>query len=91
MIVTVTLDDDTVARLDELIADGVFPDRASALREGVERLHAGGAELALSLADLDAALAEGLEDAEAGRVSPAEEVFAELKARYRSSVPQPIR
>jgi len=36
------------------------------------------------LAELDAALARGIADAEAGRVVPAEEVFAELRARYQA-------
>ena len=35
------------------------------------------------LAELDAALARGMADAEAGRVVPAEEVFAELRGRYQ--------
>ena len=35
-----------------------------------------------ALAALDAALERGLADADAGRVHDADEVFAELKARY---------
>jgi antitoxin ParD1/3/4 len=42
------------------------------------------AEREKRLEALDAALARGVADAEAGRVHPAEEVFAELTARYRA-------
>jgi antitoxin ParD1/3/4 len=36
------------------------------------------------LAALDAALARGIADVKAGRVIPAEEVFARLEAKYRA-------
>ncbi|TBW32837.1 DUF1778 domain-containing protein [Siculibacillus lacustris] len=40
---------------------------------------------------LDAALARGIADAEAGRVRPVDEVFSELKARYANNDPAPSR
>jgi antitoxin ParD1/3/4 len=36
------------------------------------------------LAELDSAIARGIANAEAGRVIPADEVFAELRARYQA-------
>lgn len=36
------------------------------------------------LAALDAALAQGISDADAGRVKPAEEVFDRLEAKYKA-------
>ena len=36
------------------------------------------------LAAVDGAIARGLDDAEAGRTRPAEEVFARLERKYRS-------
>jgi antitoxin ParD1/3/4 len=36
------------------------------------------------LATLDAAIARGLADADAGRVKPASEVFDRLEAKYRA-------
>jgi antitoxin ParD1/3/4 len=39
----------------------------------------------LRLATLDAALARGLADAEAGCTTPAAEVFDRLEAKYRSA------
>lgn len=41
------------------------------------------------LAALDEAIARGLADVEAGRVSPADEVFARLKAKYRAAANRP--
>ncbi|WP_043540365.1 hypothetical protein [Salinarimonas rosea] len=41
------------------------------------------------LADLDAAVARSLAEADAGLGLPAHDVFAELKARYRIDPPHP--
>ena len=45
-------------------------------------------EIRIARAKLDAALAEGLADIKAGRVSDAEEVFARLEERYRNWPPK---
>ena len=42
------------------------------------------ADLDRRLAALDAALAQGISDANAGRVKPAEDVFARLEAKYKA-------
>ena len=38
------------------------------------------------LRDLDAAIARGLADSEAGRIIPAEDVFAELEAKFQQMI-----
>ena len=50
------------------------------LREGVRLVQ----EREARLAALDASIARGLADAEAGRVKPAAEVFDRLEAKYRA-------
>jgi antitoxin ParD1/3/4 len=49
------------------------------LREGVRLVQ----EREAKLAALDAAVAQGLADAEAARVKPADEVFERLSHKYR--------
>jgi antitoxin ParD1/3/4 len=67
----------TVAKL---VKQGRYNSKSEVLREGIRLVE----EREKQLAKLDAALARGLADVEAGRVRPASEVFAELKARYRA-------
>lgn len=62
-----------------LVQSGRYNSKSEVLREGVRLLEEREKRLAL----LDAALARGLADADAGRVRPADEVFEELKERYR--------
>ena len=64
----------------KLIASGRNNSKSEVLREGLRLLH----ERETRLASLDAALVRGIADADAGRVTPAEEVFATLRARYKS-------
>jgi antitoxin ParD1/3/4 len=64
--------------VDELVKSGRYNSRSEVLREGVRLVE----EREKRLAALDAALARGLADAEAGRVKPIEEVAARLKAKY---------
>ncbi|MBO9544638.1 type II toxin-antitoxin system ParD family antitoxin [Caulobacter sp.] len=64
------------AVVDDLIAKGRYRSRSEVLREGVRLVQ----ERETRLAALEAALAEGLADIEAGRIYPMEEVFAELEA-----------
>lgn len=65
--------------VDRLVKSGRFNSKSEVLREGIRLLDEREKHLAL----LDAALARGTADAEAGRVRPADVVFDELKARYR--------
>lgn len=61
-----------------LVKAGRYNSKSEVLREGVRLLQ----ERETRLAALDAALARGLADAEAGRVKPAKEVFDRLRAKY---------
>ncbi|CAN7287519.1 type II toxin-antitoxin system ParD family antitoxin [Phyllobacterium sp. LjRoot231] len=61
-----------------LVESGRYNSKSEVLREGIRLLD----EREKRLEALDAALARGLADVEAGRVRPAKDVFDELKARY---------
>ena len=63
-----------------LLEEGRYGSKSEVLREGVRLVQEREARLAV----LDAAIARGLADADAGRVKPAEEVFARLEAKYRA-------
>ncbi len=63
----------------KLVESGRYNSKSEVLREGIRLVE----EREKRLAALDAALARGLADVEAGRVRPAKDVFDELKDRYR--------
>lgn len=63
----------------ELVTKGRYNSKSEVLREGVRLVQ----DREARLAAMDAAVAEGLTDIEAGRVTPAEEVFDRLEAKYR--------
>ncbi|MBL0375122.1 type II toxin-antitoxin system ParD family antitoxin [Rhizobium sp. KVB221] len=65
--------------VDWLVESGRYNSKSEVLREGVRLVE----EREKRLAALDAELAKGLADVEAGRVRPAADVFDELKERYR--------
>jgi antitoxin ParD1/3/4 len=77
---SVNLGNKLEAFVTKLVASGRYNSKSEVLREGLRLLH----EREARLATLDAALARGIADADAGRVTPAEQVFAKLRARYRS-------
>jgi antitoxin ParD1/3/4 len=62
-----------------LVASGRYNSKSEVLREGVRLLR----ERELRLSVLDATIARGLADAEAGRIKPAVEIFDRLEAKYR--------
>lgn len=64
--------------VNELVATGRFSSKNEVLQEGLRLLD----EREKKLAALDAALARGLADIDAGRMRPVDEVFDELRARY---------
>ncbi|MGB3418165.1 MAG: type II toxin-antitoxin system ParD family antitoxin [Mesorhizobium sp.] len=64
--------------VNELVGTGRYNSKSEVLREGVRLVQ----EREQRLATLDAALAKGIADADAGRVKPAEEVFDRLEAKY---------
>ena len=61
-----------------LVATGRYNSKSEVLREGVRIIH----ERESRLAALDAALARGLAEADAGLFIPADEVFDRLEAKY---------
>ncbi|CAM5449471.1 hypothetical protein ATER59S_02820 [Aquamicrobium terrae] len=64
--------------VNELVSTGRYNSKSEVLREGVRLVQ----EREARLAALDAALAKGIADADAGRVKPADEVFDRLEAKY---------
>ena len=62
----------------ELVSKGRYNSKSEVLREGVRLVQ----ERESRLATMDAAIARGIADIEAGRVKPAEEVLQRLKNKY---------
>ena len=66
----------------DLVKNGRYNSKSEVLREGVRLVQ----EREAALARLDAAPARGIADADAGRFRPAEDVFAELRAKYEAMI-----
>lgn len=62
------------------VKSGRYDSKSEVLREGARLVQ----EREARLAALDAALARGIADADAGRVKPAAEVFDRLEAKYQA-------
>ena len=84
MAISVDLGKKLESTVSKLVSKGRYNSKSEVLREGVRLVE----EREKRLAELDAALARGMADADAGRVSPAEDVFDRLEARYRNWPPQ---
>ncbi|WP_199556382.1 type II toxin-antitoxin system ParD family antitoxin [Sandaracinobacteroides hominis] len=63
-----------------LVSTGRYNSKSEVLREGVRLIQ----DREARLAALDASIARGLADAEAGRTAPADMVFDRLEAKYRA-------
>lgn len=63
-----------------LVETGRYNSKSEILREGVRLIQ----ERETRLAALDASIARGIGDADAGRTTPAEDVFDRLEAKYRA-------
>jgi antitoxin ParD1/3/4 len=63
--------------VNQLVKSGRYNSKSEVLREGVRMIQ----EREKRLAALDAAIARGIADADAGRVIPLDEAFEKLRAR----------
>jgi antitoxin ParD1/3/4 len=81
MAISADLGDALESFVTKLVATGRYNSKSEVLREGVRLVQ----EREARLATLDAAIARGLADADAGRVRPAGEVFDRLEAKYRAA------
>ncbi|HEY0327288.1 MAG TPA: type II toxin-antitoxin system ParD family antitoxin [Allosphingosinicella sp.] len=64
----------------DLVEKGRYNSKSEVLREGVRLIQ----ERERRLAALDASIARGLADADAGRTKPAKDVFDRLERKYRA-------
>lgn len=80
MAISADLGDKLEAVVNDLVANGRYNSKSEVLREGVRLVQ----EREAALVRLEAALAKGLADIEAGRTKPLEEVVARLSAKYRA-------
>ena len=84
MAISAELGEKLEAVVADLVKNGRYNSKSEVLREGVRLVQ----EREAALSRLDAALDEGLADLESGRARPAEEVFAELRAKYQDMIDQ---
>ena len=78
---SVDLPPDLEVAIRRRLESGAYESDLDVIRAGLEALERQEEEKAQRLAELEAALARGIADADAGRVYPAEEVFRELRER----------
>ena len=78
MAVSADLGDVLESFVTKLVASGRYHSKSEVLREGVRLIQ----EREARLAALDASIARGLADADAGRVKPVSEVFDRLEAKF---------
>lgn len=64
----------------QLVATGRYNSKSEILREGVRLIQ----DRETKLVALDASIARGIADADAGRTTPASDIFDRLDAKYRA-------
>lgn len=69
--------------IQKLVDTGRYGSKSEVLREGVRLVQ----DRETRLAALDASIMRGLADADAGRTHTAEDVFSELRKRYKAMLP----
>jgi len=80
MAISVDLGGSLESYITELVRTGRYNSKSEILREGVRLVQEREARLAV----LDASIARGLADADAGRVTDAPSMFDRLEAKYRA-------
>jgi antitoxin ParD1/3/4 len=69
--------------IERRVASGSYASQNDVIRAALNALNRDEEDRARKLAALDAAIGRGIADADAGRVRPANEVFAGLREKYR--------
>ncbi|MBI4923731.1 MAG: type II toxin-antitoxin system ParD family antitoxin [Devosia nanyangense] len=82
MAISAELGEKLEAVVNDLVANGRYNSKSEVLREGVRLVQ----EREAALAELMGEIQKGIDDIDAGRTFPAEEVFAELRAKYQAMV-----
>jgi antitoxin ParD1/3/4 len=82
----VDLTPDIESAIRKRVDSGAYKSDVEVIRAGLVALDRHEEDVKRRLAALDASIARGLADADAGRVRPAEEVFEELRERIRRKV-----
>lgn len=80
MAISADLGEKLEAVVADLVRNGRYNSKSEVLREGVRLVQ----EREAALAELMSELQKGIDDIEAGRTVPAEEVFRELRAKYQA-------
>jgi len=83
---SVELTPDLETAIRRRVDSGVYKSDVEVIRAGLRALDRADEERARRLAQLDASIARGIADADAGRVHPADRVFGELRQRIRQKV-----
>ncbi len=76
---TVDLTPDLEIAIRRRVESGAYESDLDVIRAGLDALERADEEMAWRLAEMDAAIARGIADADAGRVHAAEDVFRELR------------
>jgi antitoxin ParD1/3/4 len=79
MAISVELGETLDRFVEDLLRGGRYNSKSEVLREGVRLIQ----ERETKLAALDAMIARGIADADAGRLTPMDEVFDRLEAKYK--------